>query len=497
MNCFPITRRRTVRPRRDFVGRLVLLAAVLASFSPVEGWARADTLGRKIDAIFADVSDPAGPGCAVGVATQDGLIFQRGYGSANLDDGIPIGPDTVFDIASTSKQFTAASIALLAQSGKVDLDGDIHRYLPDLPTYGKTVTVRHLLTHTGGIPDPYAVVEALTGDEDGNFYPSELTLQLLRKMDKLEFEPGTKFEYSNAGYLLLAEIVERVSGQSLRKFAEQNIFAPLGMTHTHFHDDHREIVKHRAHGYSKRDDGSWAVKDSNFYVVGDGGVYTTVADLAVWNANFSDNKLPGGQALIKLMEMPATYLDGRPKAGGSLAGIDFDYSLGLIQWRYNENRVIGHLGGWAGFASGVARFPDRKFTVIALCNFRTQTVLKRMHQVADAVLTLEKGGAGGTHGPNDPMRGVYGNTIVVTMPDGNELKVYYNEDRTYSYSNGDSGAWFINKDGKLCLPDPKSGVESPAQCDPILPNLGVGSEWDKTMGSGAKLHIRVVEGRSP
>lgn len=491
MNHHPITRGRGRWQERCLAG-LAFPAATVLALLLAPGAARAGAFSDSIDAIFADVNTPTSPGCAVAIAKPSGVLFQRGYGTANLDDGIAIGPDTVFDIGSVSKQFTAASIVLLAQAGKVDLDSDIHRYLPDLPDYGKKVTVRNLLTHSGGIPDPYAVLEPLSGDEDGNFYPSELTLQLLRRMKTLEFSPGSRFEYSNAGYLLLAEVVERVSGQSLRRFAAENIFAPLRMANTHFHDDHREIVRHRAHGYAKRDEGSWTLRDSNFYVVGDGGVYTTASDLALWQANFAGNRLPGGDAFIKLMETPATYAEGRPKAEGSLAGIDFDYSFGLIAWRHNGNRIIGHLGGWAGFSAGVARFPDRDFSVIVLCNFRTQTVIKRMHAIADAFLAADRRGDG-----RDPMRGIYGNTVLVALPDGAELRAYYNQDHTFSYSSGESGKWFVNRSGDLCIPDPKTGAESIDLCDPIQPDLGVGSEWDMYDATGNKLHVRVLEGRRP
>ncbi len=322
--------------------------------------------GSEFDSIMSGLVTAGGPGCGLGIIRDGELVYNRGYGLADMEHDVPISPDTVFRTGSVGKQFTAASIAILAVQGLLDLDADIHTLLPDLPEYPQTVTVRHLLSHSAGIPNVYDLIELLGHETDGNFYPSELILEMIYRLKTLEFEPGSKFEYSNAAYLLLAQIVEAVSGKSLRAFAHDNIFVPLGMSNTHFHDDYREIVKNRAYGHGLNADGQWELRNSNFYLVGDGGVFTTVADLARWDQNFYDNQLAGGKNLIELMEEPYEYTE----TGAKFMAMDMDYGFGLFVGEYQGQKIVWHTGGWAGFAAVVARFPEKNRSLIMLCNQR-------------------------------------------------------------------------------------------------------------------------------
>lgn len=324
----------------------------------------AQTADDRIASIMSTYVREDGPGCAVGVVRRGALVYSRGFGLANLEHGVPVTADTVFRIGSVSKQFVAASIALLALRNELDLDANIRSILPSLPQYKHVITVRHLIGHSSGIPDVYKLLELLGHDSDGNFYPSELTLEIIYRLKELNFEPGSKFEYSNAGYLLLAQVVEAVSGQSLRQFVHDNIFAPLSMDNTHFHDDYREIVMNRAYGYGQNSTGQWELRNSNFYVVGDGGVFTTVTDLAQWERNFYEHQLGRGPELQQMMTAPLEYSVSEPV----FIGKEVDYGFGLFLDEHKGNTMIWHPGGWAGFQAASARFPNLQVSLIMLCN---------------------------------------------------------------------------------------------------------------------------------
>src|SRR5262245_20501624 len=205
-------------------------------------------LKAQVDRVFAGLDRPDSPGCALGVVHKGKLAYEKGYGQANLEQNIPITPSTVFYIASASKQFTAASIALLARQNKLALDDDIRKYLPELPTYEASVTIRQLIHHTGGIPD-YLELLGYAGQRLDDIHTEDEILELLSRQKSLGFKPGDQFLYSNSGYFLLGMIVKRVSGKPLAQFAEDFIFNPLGMTRSRFHDSRTRLVKNRAQGY--------------------------------------------------------------------------------------------------------------------------------------------------------------------------------------------------------------------------------------------------------
>ena len=254
----------------------MFLATAVASADALDR----ERLSRALAESYEHLHPAGGPGCVVGVARDGRLLSARADGLANLELGVPLSADMAFDIGSTAKQFTAASVAILARRGRIELDADVRKYLPDLHLT-VPVTVRQLIYHSGGIPDVYEPLERLYGDRDGNLYPSGYALRMAAGTETTEFVPGSRFAYSNVGYLLLGQIVEKTTGQSLRAFAEANLFRPLRMTQTHFHDNFRELVPHRASSYSLGADGkTWEWRHSDFTVMGDGGAYSTLGDLA-------------------------------------------------------------------------------------------------------------------------------------------------------------------------------------------------------------------------
>jgi len=329
---------------------------------------------------YRDVDRTDGPGCAVGYARNGKLLYQKGFGLANLEHDIPITPNTVFRIASTSKQFVAVSLALLAQQGRLDLDADIHTVLPDLPDYGATVTLRQMITHSSGIPNIYKVMDAVYGNADGNFYPGEKTLEYLYRMKRLDFEPGTQYAYSNSAYLLLAQAVEALSGQTLRQFAHENIFAPLGMNNTHFHDNHRELIKGRADGYLKLD-GRWTKNNTNFEVMGDGGVFSTLENLVIWYHNFADNRLPGGDKLLHTLMTPATYSEVPAK----YRNWSIDYAFGNMFLTFGGKTLFGHAGGFVGFVSAPYRIQETNEIMVSLCNYHAKGNVNRVFETVELI----------------------------------------------------------------------------------------------------------------
>lgn len=349
----------------------LLIASTATAISTSE--AASDSPKTKVDQVFAMYDKPDSPGCALGVIQDGQFIYKRGYGMANLEHNIPITPSSIFRIGSTSKQFTAAAILLLAEEGKLSLDDDIRTYLPEFPDYGTPVTIRHLLHHTSGIPDYLRLSYAAGYGEDGYVTDDEV-IAMLASQEELEFEPGEEHRYSNSGYFLLSQIVQQASGKSLREYAEEKIFRPLGMMNTHFHDDHNEIVPNRAIGYAW-EHGRLRISMTNLDMVGDGGVFTTVEDLFHWDQNFYHQRIGGPQ-----------FLDRMLARGVLNNGDTLDYASGLIHGTYRGLKTISHLGGFVGFRAEMIRFPEQRFTVICLCNLSVTEPNKLAKRVADIYL---------------------------------------------------------------------------------------------------------------
>ncbi len=331
---------------------------------------------RQVDRLFAAWDRDDSPGCAVGIIQDGRLVCCRGYGMANLEHDVPLSSQTVFRIASASKQFTALCVALLAEQGRLSLDDDVRQYVPELPVYEAPITIRHLMHHTSGLRD-YLVLMELIGARDEDFYTADDALELLARQSRLNFAPGREHLYSNSGYYLLGLIVQRVSGQSLREFAQAHIFEPLGMTSTHFHDDHTQIVRRRATGYSPRAGGGYRIDETTLDLVGDGGLFTTVEDLYRWDQNWYHNRLGrGGDDLIRQMERPGRLDDGEVLA----------YGLGLCVSDYRGLRTVSHGGAFVGFRAELLRFPAQRFSVICLANLSTVDPERLARRVADIYL---------------------------------------------------------------------------------------------------------------
>ena len=354
--------------RREILIAMVLGLAVPAG-APLDGQAT----NPRVDSIFSAFDKRDTPGCAVAVSEGGQTVFAKGYGMASLEHDLPITPTSAFYAASVSKQFTAFAVAMLAQQGKLSLDDDIRKWFPEVPDFRKTITVRHLIHHTSGLRDYFALL-AITGwPNDGPVTEAQF-LDLVSRQKALNFDPGSRYLYSNTGYVLLSILVKRASGKSLREFADQAMFAPLGMTNSRFRDDHAMLVKNRAFAYSPRP-GGWQLNVPGFDVVGDGGLFTTVEDLAKWPRNF-DTPIVGDADLAARI-----LTRGRLSSGDSIS-----YAFGLTHNVYRGQQVIEHGGAYGGYRAHLLRFPAQRFAVATLCNTSTANPVQLSQGVAAVYL---------------------------------------------------------------------------------------------------------------
>ena len=334
----------------------------------------------RVDAIFAEWNTPESPGCALGVLQNGKFIYEHGYGMANLDYDIPNSPRLVYYVGSDSKQFTAASIALLVLDGKIKLDDDIRKYIPEMPDYGTPITINHLVHHTSGIRDIYGLM-SLSGLRLEDVFSDSEAVALIARQKELNFKPGDDYLYSNSGYFLLGQIVKRVSGKSLREFADERIFRPLGMTHTHFHDDPGHVMKNRAMSYESDGKGSYRISYlQNFDKIGAGGLYTTIEDLRKWDENFYTHQV-GGDALQKMIHT----------RGVLNKGDTIPYAFGNNVSTYRGLRVDEHGGSLMGYKAEILRFPDQHFSVLETCNLGSINPGPLAEQVAEVYIGSKMG----------------------------------------------------------------------------------------------------------
>ncbi len=319
----------------------------------------------RTDSVFSAFDRSDSPGCSVGVFRDGAIRYARGYGMANLELGFANSPHTVFDVGSVSKQFTAMSILLLQKDGKLDIDESVRKYIPELPAYADHITLRELLSHTSGIRDHFGLLEIAGRDFDGTADTVDY-LRYITHSAAPNFEPGTRYLYSNSGFVLLAQIVYRVSGMPLARFAAERIFSPLGMRDTRFQDDHTQIIPNRATAYMPRGD-HWAIRMSEFDdMAGAGGLHTTVEDFQKWLRNY-DSVTVGSRDIVAAMTTPTKLKND------SLAGTPPEswYGLGVGVGTYRGLPVNSHTGVWGGYRAAFLRFPQNNLAVATFCNFTT------------------------------------------------------------------------------------------------------------------------------
>jgi CubicO group peptidase (beta-lactamase class C family) len=333
--------------------------------------AGAQSQAARVDSIFGFASDST-PGCAVAAARDGTVLYTAGYGLADLENRVRITPQTTFYLASVSKQFTAAAINLLVLDGRLSLSDDVRKYVPEVPDFGRTITIGHLLHHTSGLRD-YLTLFSLAGLNDFPITNGDF-LAMVGRQQALNFPPGQQYSYSNTGYVLLGLVVERVTGKSLRAFAQERIFGPLGTSSTQFRDRHTTLIPRRASAYASGPRG-YTLSVPYFDVVGDGGLFSSVEDLTRWEANFWAPRV-GGEAWLQATRTRGRLADGTPIA----------YGAGLAFNTYRGDSIVEHGGGLGGYNTQILRFPHRHFSVVVLCNSFAVPASTLARRVADVYL---------------------------------------------------------------------------------------------------------------
>ncbi len=329
-----------------FYNSIFILVLLLLAASPL----LAQDKTADVDKIF-NWTKPTEPGCAVAASQRGRIVVNKGYGSADLERNVPITAETVFDAGSIRKQFVAAAILMLAEEGKLSLTDDVRKHIPQLPDYGRKITIDHLLTHTSGIRDWQPLLNLAGGDPDA--------MTMILRQRELNFKPGDEWSYSNSNYVLLPEIVTRVSGMPFSEFAKKRIFEPLGMRSSSHPEDPLFLIRNRAIAYRK-EQGAWKM---DMYLGNDrggaGGLFTTAADLAVWNDALAAGKL--GKFVIEKLQEPATLNNGRE--------VNYARGLNIELRRGRGGRLVWHSGGAAGYSALAGHLPEHHLTVAITCNF--------------------------------------------------------------------------------------------------------------------------------
>lgn len=312
----------------------------------------ADDRTAAVDKMLAPLRDGNAPGCAIGVMQNGRFLYKTAFGLADFETKVPLTTSTSLNVASMSKQFTAAAVFFLLESGQLRLSDAVRRFVPELPGYAASITVADLLHHTSGLRDFGPLLEVAGRGEES--LDLDASLKLLARQRALNFAPGSGYEYTNSDYLLLGAIVERITGQSLAGFAEQRLFIPLHMGNTQFFD-HAAKLRDRATGYAERN-GRFRRITQPLLTSGAGGLYTSIEDLLHWDDNFN-NPAVGGAAFLNFMF-----------ARGRIRGEPLPYAAGLILGRYSGLEAVSHPGALPGFSAEMIRFPAQHLTVACLCN---------------------------------------------------------------------------------------------------------------------------------
>lgn len=347
---------------------------------------RNGAIERGVDSIFAPWSRTTTPGCAVGVDKGGAPLLRRAYGMANLETGTPWTTGTISESGSVAKQFTAAAIVLLARDGVLSLDDDIGKWIPEVKGFGKKITVRHLLSHTSGLPDRYTLHEVQGRPAGETDHDNREVIAMLTGLRELNFDPGEDYEYSNTGYIVAATIVERASGKSLQAFTSERIFRPLGMDDTRWREDHRVVVPGRASAYSGALGTGYRNDHPFTRVIGSGGLLTTVGDFLKWEAAMQAGAGPWGAVRDSLQRNMRLN-----------EGTEITYALGVGVSTWRGVPAVSHTGSTGGYRAALARYPEQNVSVALLCNLGSINPGVTAQRVAALVL-----GSALAAAPSDP-----------------------------------------------------------------------------------------------
>jgi len=328
---------------------------------------------QKIDSLFTYWNAPNHPGGSVLISKNGKTIFSKAYGLASIEYNIPNTTNTLFNIGSISKQFTAMGIVLLEEQNKLSFDDDIRKFLPKLLDFGKTITIRHLLNHTSGLRDLHGLL-GLAGWRPADLETNEHVYRIFKNQKDLNFNPGDEFSYSNTGYIFLAKIIENVSGVGFEQWMEQNVFKPLGMKNTYVEAEHDRVVANNATSYYLRDEFKRAIEYWGYF--GSGNMHSTTEDQNIWLQNFSTPKKEWESAFKKLLF--TTPLNN---------GFETNYGFGVRIESYAEKKVIQHGGSVGGFRAITRVFPEEQLNIVILTNYSRSGIGSKTNKISDILLS--------------------------------------------------------------------------------------------------------------
>lgn len=341
--------------KKSAILSIILFILFVTISKPTQAQIQPEELEQKVDSLLLETVSDKTPGSAVLVIKDKEIILNKGYGLANLDYDIPVTPNTVFDLASVAKQFAGYAIALLVEQDVLSEEDDVRTYIPELPEFDHTITIGNLLHHTSGLRD-WTNTLSLSGRSFEDVISMDHILRMAYQQEELNFTPGDEYRYSNTGYNLLAEIVQRTTESSFREWTDQNIFQPLGMTQTLFLDDHNEIIKNRAVGYYQDGD-AFHYSPNTLTALGSSSLYSTTTDLAKWVKHLmypSDERKP----VVDRMLQTQTLSNGE----------DNNYAYGILVNTFRGTPWIYHSGGWASFRTYLVMLPDQDLAIVVLNN---------------------------------------------------------------------------------------------------------------------------------
>jgi CubicO group peptidase (beta-lactamase class C family) len=350
---------------------------------------------RQIDTLFVFWNTPNHPGGAVGVMKGHQVIYSKAFGLASLEYLVPNTPGTRFNIASVSKQFTAFGMVLLQQDGKLSLDDDVRKYLPELPDFGEPITIRHLIHHTSGMRSLHALL-GLAGWRDDDSRTNQDLFRFMKNQKDLNFPPGSEHLYCNTGYMLMADIIEKVTGEKFPDWMMDHVFIPLGMAHTYVEDDYTRVVPANATSYNENTESGFSRAVEFWGYVGSGNIHSTDEDLLIWLSNYYD-PLPEYAKAFQMMQTRGILNNGDT----------LNYAFGINVGEYKAHKQLQHGGSIGGYRSYVQAFPDEELGIVVVTNFSSSDVLNKSNHIADLLLGIE---------PEQPATGLIRDSSIHTIP---------------------------------------------------------------------------------
>lgn len=358
--------------------RTKILLLSLSLFIALQGSAQiSNTQLQKIDSLFLDWNKPNHPGGTVGIMQKGRIVFSKAYGLASLEYLVPNSPSTRFNIASVSKQFTAMGIVILQQQGKLSVDDDIRKYLPELPDFGETITIRHMLHHTSGLRSLHALLGLAGWRSDDARTNEDINRFMLNQRD-LNFKPGDEYLYCNTGYMLMANIIEKITGEEFPKWMKESIFQPLGMINTYVEDNYSSVVTNNATSYYSRENNEFDRAIEYWGYVGSGNIHSTTDDLLRWLENFN-NPQPGWEAQFDILQTMDTLNNGRENT----------YAFGVRIGDFNGFKSVGHGGSIGGFRSNIVTYPEEELNIAILTNFSSSSPGQKSNRIAEIILGFQ------------------------------------------------------------------------------------------------------------